>query len=312
MAPPVQAFRSSFAKFAFVNAVILIVALISDTDFLAVTVIWGIIMASKYSRLWSAGYDWRDVFRQPRDRRLVDVASESIDDARGLFDRNRRALPRPPRRPELPPGDRLSAPAGTRSSAVPASAPDYGAHAATVQQAERTRDELVRLIAALPRNDQRMVSDVVPAATALVDRIASLARSLAVLERSSSPSAMEEIDAQIALLESQANPLDYQRSEERVRRLALLKRQRRAVVDARGQQEGAAAKLESCVLALQNMRLDVLRLRAGGVAAASEHITLLTERARSLAEDVDAVVAGSALAGRPEKTTARRRERDRA
>ncbi|HEX5436781.1 MAG TPA: hypothetical protein VFW98_06460, partial [Gemmatimonadaceae bacterium] len=53
-----------------------------------------------------------------------------------------------------------------------------------------------------------------------------------------------------------------------------------------------AAKLESCTLALHNMRLDVLRLRSGGVAGASEHITLLTDRARSLAQSVDAAVAG--------------------
>jgi hypothetical protein len=38
------------------------------------------------------------------------------------------------------------------------------------------------------------------------------------------------------------------------------------------------------------MRIDVLRLRAEGVAGVSQHITLLTERARSLADEVDAVV----------------------
>jgi len=36
----------------------------------------------------------------------------------------------------------------------------------------------------------------------------------------------------------------------------------------------------------------VLRLRAGGVASVSQHITLLTERARSLADEVDAAVGG--------------------
>jgi hypothetical protein len=38
------------------------------------------------------------------------------------------------------------------------------------------------------------------------------------------------------------------------------------------------------------MRLDVLRLRAGNIAGAMDQITTLTERARSLAEEVDAAV----------------------
>jgi hypothetical protein len=49
------------------------------------------------------------------------------------------------------------------------------------------------------------------------------------------------------------------------------------------------------------MRLDVLRLRAGNIAGAMDQITTLTERARSLAEEVDAAVyaadeIGNALA----------------
>ena len=53
-----------------------------------------------------------------------------------------------------------------------------------------------------------------------------------------------------------------------------------------------AAKLESCRLQLQNMRLDILRLRAGGVAENVGQITQLTNRARALAEDVDAAIMG--------------------
>jgi len=94
------------------------------------------------------------------------------------------------------------------------------------------------------------------------------------------------------MLEAQANPLDYTASEERVRRLARLKRDRRAVADASRRRSETWGKLESCALALQSMRVDVLRLRAGGVASVSQHITVLTERARSLADEVDAAVGG--------------------
>ena len=86
MAPEVRKFRGSFGTFAFVNAVIVIASIFGHADFYVITVLWWMIMAFKYSKLWNAGYDWRDVFRQPRDRRLVDVAGETIEEARGLFD----------------------------------------------------------------------------------------------------------------------------------------------------------------------------------------------------------------------------------
>jgi serine/threonine-protein kinase len=103
---------------------------------------------------------------------------------------------------------------------------------------------------------------------------------------------------QIAELEAQANPLDRAASEERVRRLALLKRQRSALADQARRRAELGAKLESCALALSNMRLDVLRLRAGGIAQSLDQVTLLTERARSLAEDVDAAVYAQDEVGR--------------
>ncbi|MGH7721009.1 MAG: hypothetical protein ACREON_19450, partial [Gemmatimonadaceae bacterium] len=109
-------------------------------------------------------------------------------------------------------------------------------------------------------------------------------------------------------LEEQANPLEYAASEERVRRLAYLKRQRRALAESSRRRDATAAKLESCVLALQNMRLDVLRLRAGGVASATGRITVLTERARSLADEVDAAVYGVDEVRRAMSPGSRRRE----
>jgi serine/threonine-protein kinase len=123
--------------------------------------------------------------------------------------------------------------------------------------------------------------------------VKSLAMSLVELDRTTVPAAAERIERDIARLEAEANPLDVAASEQRVRQLATLKRERRAQADAVRRQSDARAKLESCGLALQNMRLDVLRLRAGSVANVTGQITLLTERARSLADDVDAAVQGA-------------------
>jgi serine/threonine-protein kinase len=50
----------------------------------------------------------------------------------------------------------------------------------------------------------------------------------------------------------------------------------------------AAEKLETCALALQNMRLDMIRLRAG--AQTHENVTTLAVNAMSLAESVDSAL----------------------
>jgi hypothetical protein len=293
MAPEVRKFRGSFGTFAFVNAVIVLASIFGHADFYVITVFWSMIMAFKYSKLWNAGYDWRDVFRQPRDRRLVDVAGETIEEARGLFDKERRKLPRPPRMalPPMPP-----MPGSTeqqRASGFDANRTDMGPYRGTVQRAEQDRNEILRMVNSLPPNDQSLVDGVIPATEALFQRIQLLAQGAAADEKSAAPEALAQIEAQISELEAQANPLDVRASEDRVRRLALLKRQRRGVADVARRHDEARAKLDSCVLALQNMRLDILRLRAGSVANAGSHITQLTERARSLADEVDAAVYGA-------------------
>jgi serine/threonine-protein kinase len=300
MAPEVRKFRGSFGTFAFVNAVIIIASILGHMDLYFFTVFWSVLMAFKYSKLWNAGYDWRDVFRQPRDRRLVDVASETLDEARGLFDRERRSMPRPPRA-ALPPMPPLPGTGNTqqRAAAYDANRSDMGPYRGTVQRAEQDRAEILRLVNALPQSDQSLVEGVVPATEALFQRIQLLAQATAADERSAAPEALAQIESQITELEAQANPLDVRASEDRVRRLALLKRQRRGVADVARRHDDARAKLDSCVLALQNMRLDLLRLRAGSMANAGGHITQLTERARSLADEVDAAVYGADSARGP-------------
>jgi serine/threonine-protein kinase len=281
----VQRFRSSFAKFFFMNAVIVVAALFTSTDLISVTVIWSIFMAAKYSKLWSAGYDWRDVFRQPRDRRLVDVASETMEHAQAVFNRGKRDELRVRSQAE-----RAALPALGTPRGLPAA--DFGRYGDTVQRAGVDRGEILQIVTSLPKSDQSLVDGVIPAAEGLYRRVQSLALSVGEQDRAIDPSEAERIEREISALEAQANPLEIAASEDRVRRLARLKRDRRAAADRSRRRDETWAKLESCALALQGMRVDVLRLRAGGVASASQQITMLTERARALAEDVDAAVRG--------------------
>src|SRR5438094_1916289 len=89
-APQVVSFRRKLAPYLAVNAILVPISLFSNHDFIALTVMWTVFLAFRYSKLWAAGFDWRDVFRQPRERLFFDVAAETIDDARALFDEKKR------------------------------------------------------------------------------------------------------------------------------------------------------------------------------------------------------------------------------
>ena len=301
-AEPVMKFRRRLAYYVSVNLVIVLLAIISVRDMLGLTGLWSVFMAFQYARLWSDGFDWRDVFRQPRHREILDVASEAIDDASALFDpskrqqireRARRRLGQPDRTGSTASANGVAGQFSTPSPRAPLAAPDARATpvdataASVVRQAEMDRDEILRIVESLPRGERAKIPEVGASANALVDRVKSLARAV----NDGGPGvgmSGSEIDAEIAQLESEANPLDRAASEKRVRRLAFLKRQRRGVHEMEQRRTQAASRLEGCAMALQSMRLDVLRLRAG--ALSHQQVTSVAEQALVLAREVDSAM----------------------
>jgi eukaryotic-like serine/threonine-protein kinase len=294
-AGPVVEFRKKLAPYIIVNSVIIVLAAFTGVDLVALTAVWSVYIAFKYARLWTEGYDWRDVFKQPKDRLFFDVVAESIDDFRALFDKKKRAevLERDrtrARRRSLfgsdgPARVGSGSPTGNSGGGRAELSQIAGAHAGTVRRAQHHRDEIIRLVETLPKREREHIADVPSSALALYQRIEGLAMNLADLERSAKPGDAEVVEQEIARLEAQANPLDHAASEERIKRLAYLRRQRAAVAGTLGRRTQLASKLESCALALQNMQLDVIRLQAGGQSY--QQVTLLAERAMSLAREVD-------------------------
>jgi hypothetical protein len=114
-----------------------------------------------------------------------------------------------------------------------------------------------------------------------------LAVDLTELDRGFTAGDGDKVEQEIEQLEAAANPMDP-RSEERVRRLAILKRKRGSLRDLRKKRESQGARFENCVLALENMRYDVLKLKTGGQSF--QQVTQLAERAMSLAQEVDNAV----------------------
>lgn len=288
-APAVVQFRRSATPWAFFGVAAVILSLFGVIDVVGVWGMWSIFIAWKYAKLWTDGYDWRDVMREPKDKMFFDVVAEWADSIRALWDPRKRTEVRERERLRTERdeallgggGDRLALPS-SRGNFVPSL---YGQHAQTVGDAARNRDEIIYLLDSSPKSEREMLRDVRTGAVALYQKIEALATNLGTIERNVPDTPLAQIDSEIARLESEANPLDTNRSEERVRRLALLKRQRRAHSDIGSRSAEQRDKLESCAIALQNMRLDLVRLRSGSQTPA--HITSLAEQAVALAREVD-------------------------
>jgi len=287
-APPVIQFRRKIAPYLFVNSVIVLFTLFGSTDFFFVTVLWSIYIAFKYAKLWSEGYDWRDVFRQPREKEIMEVIEEAVEYVRAVFDPQARARLREARTQRKIAARMAPASLPSGFDASPAS--PYAAVQLTgpqgdrVRQAMADRDEILRRVNDLPKSQKEQLGDVSRSAIALADKVQVLALSYEEVARQDLGAAREQLEGEISTLENAANPLE-RGSEDRVRRLAYLKRQRRALVDAAQRKEALSAKLETCALALQNMRFDLMRL--GASPQMHQHITSLANQAMKLTENVD-------------------------
>jgi predicted Ser/Thr protein kinase len=290
-APAVVAFRKKIAPYLFVNGVIVLFSLFGSSQFFFVTVLWSIMIAFKYAKLWSDGYDWRDVFRQPRDREIMEVIEEAVDYVRAIFNPNVRARLHDERAQRkiaarMAPAGLLS---GFDASPLSASAAYSASHLTgpqgdRVRQAMSDRDEILRRLNDLPKAQKEQLGDVSRSAIALADKVQGLALLYEESARQDIGSARDQLEGEISTLENAANPLE-RGSEDRVRRLAYLKRQRRALVDAAQRKDALGGKLETCALALQNMRFDMMRL--GASPQMHQHITSLANQAMSLADNVD-------------------------
>jgi len=303
-APMVVSFRRKLAPYLAVNAILVPISLFSNHDFIALTVIWTVALAFKYSKLWAAGYDWHDVFRQPRERLLFDVAAETIDDARALFDDKKRAEVRArarsrgqgmfspisslPTMQPFQPYPRIGGPT-TSLSPIPAGSPAPFAdsrYGSAIREAESDHREIHRQLLNMPPDEREQIPEVAASADAVFRKVQQLALTLSDMDRSAGRETPEGVEREITMLESQANPLDYSASEGRVRRLAMLRRQRRAIAEIGRKKKEAQEKLDNCRHLLRSMRLELVRFRTGGLNAQPTGLTMVTQQAQSVVREM--------------------------
>jgi serine/threonine-protein kinase len=221
-----------------------------------VAAVWaGWKIVPRYVRLWNAGYSWRDVLARP-------PAPDAIEARLGI--------------------------GGSRPVELPqATTDEFGGEAEPVQQARSDRKAILRIVDRLPKSERKLLPDIVATADALLSRAEELARTLHAMSGTVDERALARLEEKMLATKRQPE------GAERERQIGLLTRQRQALTDLLTRQQLVADQLESCVLAMQNVRFDLLRLRSAGVAVVLDDLTRATQQARALSREVDHVIAAA-------------------
>jgi serine/threonine-protein kinase len=164
---------------------------------------------------------------------------------------------------------------------------EFGGKTGVVQQARSDRKAILAIVERLPSSERKLLPDVLATADALLKRAEDLARMLHSMSGGVDQGAIARIDERMAATSGQPE------GAERERQLNLLQRQRQALADLLTRRRVVEDQLESCGLAMQNVRFDLLRLKSAGVAAVLGDLTNATQQARALSRDVDHAIAAA-------------------
>lgn len=254
----IQKVRGQFASWAAVSAGcagINVATGIEQPWFLFPMFGMGIGLLRSYAMLWQSGYSWRDVLSRP-------PAPDALETTMVKGGKGARLM-------------------------KPPNAEEFGAHLPSILQVQGDRQAIIKLMSRLPASERKMLPEVQETADALYARAADLARTLHAMDSNLDSEGLMQIDERIAGLSRE--PDDPERS----RRLSLLQRQRQSIAVLRERRGHVASHLESCVLAMQNVRFDLLRLRSAGVGAVLGDLTQATQQAKALSRDVDNAIAAA-------------------
>ena len=259
----VRKFRGEFASYVSVNGSLLLLNVVTGLSqpwFLFPAAIWGIGLSLRYGRLWSAGYSWRDVIYRP-------PASDAVE-ATG-------AIASAPLVKQLP----------------EPSTGEFGKFAGQVKQMKSDRDAIVQMYGKLSATEKELLPDITATVDGLYHRAVDLGTTLQQMEGHVDETAVAELDSRISAAQAEAEGADEE--SEVVRRLKLLERQRGSLVELIRRRADIESQFESCVLAVQNMRFDMLRLRSAGINDVLDDITRATQQARALSIDINAAIGAA-------------------
>ena len=253
----VAKFRDGFVSWASVCGGLMLIDLIQGGGLgwsLWVAIPWGAFgLLPGYMKLWQTGYSWRDVLHRP-------AAPDGAEARLGL---------------------------SKRGPNLPASTDEFGGQVDTVRQARNDREAILKIMERVPASERKLLPDVVVTVDALLRRAEELARMLHGMSADVDEAALTRLEDRIEAVKR------HEEGTERERQLSLLERQRQALGDLLTRRRRVEEQIESCVMAMQNVRFDLLRLRSAGVAAVLSDLTNATQQARALSRDVDHAIAAA-------------------
>jgi hypothetical protein len=160
-----------------------------------------------------------------------------------------------------------------------------GPHGVVIRRAMANRQTIMDVLDRIGPKDRKMLpDDILATAGALVDRVSGLATTLHRVDEDANGSKLGALDDRIQELRRQAE------SPERSRRISLLERQRATLGDLLERRTALLSQMESASLALENLKLDLIRFRTAGVSAALEDVTSATREARSVSREIGHVL----------------------
>ena len=259
---PLRKFRGEFASYVSTVSFLMLLNIVAPglefPWFLFPTAFWGFGIGKRYTQLWTSGYGWRDVINRPPAPDAIEARTASAS---------------PIRTPRTPAG------------ALPTAHGDlaeFGRFAEQLRQLDRDRQGVHQIVARLPESERAMLPEVGSTVDNLSAKAQDLARTLAQ---------MEEMDGDgVRRLDDRIEALRAESDGEGDRRIELLERQRNALRELGERRRQVEHQFEACVLAVQNVRFDLLRLRSAGVGAVLDDLTSATQQARALSFDVEAAI----------------------
>ncbi len=184
----------------------------------------------------------------------------------------------PPRHPQL-------SSANAESAALALAPPEVlaGTYGEAVRRASTDRVAAKDILARLAPAEREMIPDVGPTLDALAERVGALALTLHRLDADLGGSSLTTLERRVAALRTESGP---EPTPEQERRITLLEKQRTSIAELSERRGVLAAQMESAGLALQNLRLDLLKLRSSGLGTAMSDVTNATQEARALSRDI--------------------------
>jgi serine/threonine-protein kinase len=174
---------------------------------------------------------------------------------------------------------------GRRALAAPL-ASELGVYFDRMNHILDDRKNILRMMQQLPEADRKQLPEVVETAERLYESASDLAKTLNDMDQSFGSGATDRIKSQLEMLSLRED------SEERNRQIGILERQVRTATELSAKRDALLQRFESSELAMRNLRLDLIKLRTGGIGALND-VTSATQQARAISRDVENLTAAA-------------------